>query len=648
MKKRTAKGKAGLVGLYCFLISIVLDFAIELMYRQSMTAVLSYIAMRPLAFLENACIVALFMSLILFTKRKWFSGVLIGALWVALGITNMFLLSYRVAPLSAIDFKIMEWDLSFVGLYMSVELFILLVIAIVCLLIGLVFLFKKSPKTKVYPQKSVVNLCVIVLTTAILPSLPLNIGFAGDDYKDVINMSEQYGFVYSFSRSIIDVGIDCPEDYSARRVHAIADEVFSTEEEQPEEMPNIIFLQLESFFDITHVKNFELSEDPVPYFRYLKENCSSGYFTAPSIGAGTANTEFEVISQMDVYMFGTGEYPFKTVLQEETCESVAYILKDMGLATHAMHDNTATFYDRNIAYANLGFDTFTSVEYMNDVEYNEIGWAKDKVLINEIDRAFNSTEERDLVYAISVQPHGAYPDNDTEREIKLISGIENESIHNKMEYYIEQINEVDDFLKELTDYLGTLDEPTVLVAYGDHLPSFDIDESMLEESTPYMTEYVIWANYPMAVEHRDLTAYQLASHVFDKIGINHGTLTKFHQKNSNRSAAYYTELLTLQYDMLYGDRVVYHGKSPYERVNMRFGIEDIVLNSATLRADVLTAHGENFTPYSVICINGEPQETEFISKTEIRCKPEVPSSEVRVSVKQIANDGTVLSTARVD
>lgn len=96
----------------------------------------------------------------------------------------------------------------------------------------------------------------------------------------------------------------------------------------------------------------------------------------PSIGAGTANTEFEVLSGMNLDHFGVGEYPYKTVVKNRTCESMAYALQSAGYSTHAIHNNNATFYSRDRVYANFGFETFTSLEYMHDVEQNPLGWAK--------------------------------------------------------------------------------------------------------------------------------------------------------------------------------------------------------------------------------------------------------------------------------
>ena len=41
---------------------------------------------------------------------------------------------------------------------------------------------------------------------------------------------------------------------------------------------------------------------------------SSGYYKVPSVGAGTANTEFETITGMSLHYFGPGEYPYKSIL----------------------------------------------------------------------------------------------------------------------------------------------------------------------------------------------------------------------------------------------------------------------------------------------------------------------------------------------
>ena len=108
---------------------------------------------------------------------------------------------------------------------------------------------------------------------------------------------------------------------------------------------------------------------------------TSGYYKVPSVGAGTANTEFESITGMSLHYFGPGEYPYKSILKETTCESAPYVLKNLGYTTHAVHNNEANFYGRRSIFPNLGFDTFTSAEYMTEEEdKNPLGWTKDEVL----------------------------------------------------------------------------------------------------------------------------------------------------------------------------------------------------------------------------------------------------------------------------
>ena len=76
-----------------------------------------------------------------------------------------------------------------------------------------------------------------------------------------------------------------------------------------------------------------------------------------------------------------------------------------------MHNNEANFYGRRSIFPNLGFDTFTSAEYMaEENDKNPLGWTKDEVLTDEIIKCLDSTEGPDYVYTISTQGHGAYPE----------------------------------------------------------------------------------------------------------------------------------------------------------------------------------------------------------------------------------------------
>lgn len=100
----------------------------------------------------------------------------------------------------------------------------------------------------------------------------------------------------------------------------------------------------------------------MPNLRKLREEYSSGYYSVPSFGAGTANTEFETMTGMNLDDFGPGEYPYKTILQKTACESVGYDLKKYGYKINALHDNKGNFI-REIRYS-ADLDT-TSLHHLN-------------------------------------------------------------------------------------------------------------------------------------------------------------------------------------------------------------------------------------------------------------------------------------------
>ena len=109
----------------------------------------------------------------------------------------------------------------------------------------------------------------------------------------------------------------------------------------------MIFVQLESFFNVHDLVGAEFSQEPIPVFRELMETCPHGQLKVPSVGGGTANTEFEVLSGMNLDYFAAGEFPYNTILQDTSCETVCFNLKELGYTATAVHNYTGTFYGRN-------------------------------------------------------------------------------------------------------------------------------------------------------------------------------------------------------------------------------------------------------------------------------------------------------------
>lgn len=623
-KARSEWNRNNLLRLVTYIIAaFLINLALEMFSRRSFYDGIHYLITRPWQFFYDTLIILFSLSFSMLFRKRNFCFLLLSAVWLGLGIANCILLGFRATPLTAPDIWLLASVRDIIEVYLNHFELIALMLAISLLIGVIILLWIRSRKYHPSYYFAVVHIALFGAILSVVTLVFLKNGTIASQFPNLPDAYDANGFAYCFSVSAITQGISKPEGYTQETIQ----EILSEQSDLPSSMrntPNLVFVQLESFFDANYLKNLSFDENPVPNFEKLKASCSTGLFYVPSIGAGTANTEFEVLSGMNLDHFGVGEYPYKTVVKHRTCESIAYALKDLGYATHAIHNNNATFYSRDRVYANFGFDSFTSLEYMHDVEHNPLSWAKDTVLTEEILKALKSTTGKDLVFTVSVQPHGKYPTEPIEGA-KTISvyGMEDEARKNGFEYYLHELKETDAFIGELIDAISAYSEPTIVVFYGDHLPSFGITQEELSTGTVQSTEYVIWANYAIKKVDRDVQAYQLASLAFERAGIHEGTLIRYHQAHTNTSEAdelYQNALRLLEYDILFGDHWYIDGAASREPVQMRFGVDEIKLTGISYDETLSTLNlsGMNFTPFSIVAINDEQAMTEFVDRETLR------------------------------
>lgn len=631
--------------------SVILELVVECFNRRGIMG-LAFPFMHPVIFIYNTLIIMTTMTIALFFTRRIFAYCVISIVWIGLSLTNFIILSSRKTPFTAMDFYLIKDAIKVAGLYVSIVQIILIALLVIAVITGLVFLWRKAPKIEVTIKKTKfyayagVQLVLVFLAVYGMGMTLLFTGTVESHYGNLAQAYKKYGFSHCFVSSVLDRGIKKSGEYSEEYMESLKKDLDDVEPEANDKTPNIIFVQLESFFDPTHVKGISLSENPLPNYQKLISEYSSGYLSVPCFGAGTCNTEFEVQTGINIDDFGPGEYPYRTIMKSKVCESMAYDLKKLGYSTHAIHNNDGTFYDRNLVFSHLGYDTFTSIEYMDGFEKTPMGWAKDYVLTDEIDKALNSTSGTDYVFTISVQGHGDYPSTPVEGytpEINVTNFLVAEQ-QSAFEYYVNQIHEMDNFIGELIEKLSERDEETVLVLYGDHLPTFDFTDDMLSNGDKFQTQYVIWSNFQMDKQDKDLQAYQLSAYVMDRLGISEGYIMKYHQsKKKLPEDEYLKNLKILEYDILYGKKEIYGGGTPYEATDLKMGIDDIEITDVYNYNNDVFVEGNNFNDYSCVMINGKEYAAEKISDRLLRVKGTKVKTDDVVVVAQKGDDKVELS-----
>ena len=696
---RQGVGKKALIPPALFVIgeSLLLTFLLEILSRRNFMDACQFVYGSPFLFLYGCSIVSVTLAIAMLFRKKVFSVTLVTVLWLAFGIADCVLLGFRNNyPLTAVDLQMGLEAIMMMPVYFKVWQIVLIFVLGAGAIVGLVLLAIKSPRYRKEGQRGVLRACLFVMVfliyTLVLFTRPSGV-ISRNLKPDLYSSYKKYGFPYCFCYSFFNVGIEKPAEYSPKEVASIAGtldidiDVDEEEEKHPSgpidefieavrtgdfasepegytrdavesireilrggafaqedgERPNIVFVQLESFFDPMTVKTVTLSADPIPNFRSLQENCIGGYVSVPTVSGGTANTEFEVLTGCSLDFFGAGEFPYYSILRKEALETLATDLRALKYTATGVHNYTGSFYYRNTIYKNMGFNRFHSKEYMNGFELNPKGWCKDNILTDEILKAVRQTEGRDFIYTVTMQTHGAYIPLPSDMEpVITVEGAKSERDKSIFEYYLSQIVETDAFVGDLVEAFEDFGERTIIVFFGDHLPGLSLTEDDLTTGDMYKTPYVIWANYELDGESRDLEAYQLGAYVLQQAKIDTGVMVRFHQREMG-SENYLRNLEMLEYDMLYGERYVYEtAKHAYDE-SFSMGLEPIRVTSLENRFGNLFVHGEGLTYASRVYVNEKAYDTVPVDDTLIIVPDFTPEDGSLLSVAQISDEGIELS-----
>ena len=105
---------------------------------------------------------------------------------------------------------------------------------------------------------------------------------------------------------------------------------------------------------------------------------------------------------------------------------------------------------------------------------------------------------------------------------------------------MNQVYEMDQFVGDLIKAVEARKEPSVVVFYGDHLPTMGLKAEDLKSRYLYNTNYVIWDNVGLQKQDKNIPAYQLMSEILNRLDIHSGTVFNYLSREKERRIIFQT------------------------------------------------------------------------------------------------------------
>ena len=480
---------------------------------------LSYLSF-PLIIFLNVMPIFLIMAAVFFITNRLWIGLSVSAAALDILLTvNYFKVYFRSETLSLHDFALFGEATNIMTGYsfpIPIQIIIVFLISVLA-----VIYTKRHAVTYTSPFKqrllllaaTLLIFCLSYITVYRSDSFYQKLPSFGGEFNDV-EISANKGFLYTFLSHAASYEYKKPEGYNENSITALAGEypTLVSDEDKP---VNVIAVMSEAFFDMEACKNVEFYEgmNPTPNLQRLRRSSLWGHILVPGYAGSTASTEFEFLTGLNISQISSAMPVVYKTHVTQNCYSLVRMLDDMGYDTVGIHLGNEWFYNRKAVYPRLGFNRSY---FMNDFDYTRDDmvnyYISDKFTAEKIKedyRTYLDSGKKNgyMSFTVTIQNHGPYKISEPEtKRIKPMDGIDADG-YNIISNYANGLHDADALLGEICDFVEDIDEPTVVVFFGDHLPYFDADGKYLtalgldvSATTPeslenrYSTPYIIHGN----------------------------------------------------------------------------------------------------------------------------------------------------------
>ena len=495
-------------------------------------------------------------------------------------------------------------------------------ILVAALTVGSFFLYKGRNKSgwKLRAAGTLAGaaaVCGMIFGVFLQPSVTEAVGIVPDAWMQD-RYYRYYGVTTSFLTNLTNLEISKPEGYSEETVNAILDDVEAGEKystaplypdsygaatpaDEIEQKPTILYVMDESYWDVSELEQYgyQFDTDVSANLHALQQVSASGRVYSPSFGGGTCDVEFEALTGYSASFLPNGSKPYQQHVTKPMFSLPNY-LKTEGYQTAAVHCFWRKYWSRDTAYPNLGLDTFVSLEQMAHVNkvrkhYWTSGLVTDDSMADQIIQQYEtmraSSDAPVFLHAVTMQNHtnysrDNYPDDERVHVLAHPAGLKSSTV-GALEDFATGIRDADAMLGKLTAYFSQVDEPVILVFWGDHYNPIDSNYDVFTASgyasgsstdpRLHQTTLLMWANYTaQPVDLGTIAAYDISPVMMNIYGLKQplyfrllsrqlqvasrtntrGTVMNLNgtttQQPSSLQSAWSQKHWMLQYDLMFG------------------------------------------------------------------------------------------------
>ena len=429
---------------------------------------------------------------------------------------------------------------------------------IIYIVMGLLFIIKDT-KIKFNKLWLRITIGLISLIIAIIPFIVINkvTSYAINNIYRINDIDKiqgystaevynKYGFYQGmYLNELLKKGI-APVGYDKNDVNGYLSDISDSKEELWPKS-NVVIILSEAFSDIQNIDEIKFNKRLTPNIdKYSndKDKIVTDLLVS-TFGGGSTNSEFEVLSGGSLQFTYSALKPYVQYYNDDNSKKAPNLVREFnnnGYETIYFTPWGKSSYHSGYVYKSIGID---KTYYDYSIGHKKGMYLSDKSMMDGIFNELNSAKKNEykFIMAATSQNHFPYTQDYEAYDIDVIKSKYNKEDTQMLRNYAQGIYDADKSLNYLYQKIKTLDTPTVVVFFGDHLPYtidskgnnpytsakyFNTKNKDLNKLRKYTTKAVILANYKLKTDDLNyINSSYLGSYVINKMDLNISDYFKF-------------------------------------------------------------------------------------------------------------------------